>query len=346
MPSHRRPTRARRTVAALGTAAMIGAGSAIAFAAPATAEPVRVGPGGSIRIPETGSPVQDGRHVKAPMCSSSVPGTVTDANGEKHRVMLTAGHCVTEELPGTNGNDGVIYAPTREGDVRIGTVGPNAFSVPSDDEALANPVIIANGMFNGPDWAFIELDDDVETTGASQAYDENGQNAGEPVQMTGVVDYEDLGPAEISVDNFGRRACTDGTRTGRQCGYQVFRGQNGVWIVLIQLDNGDSGGNAYDPDTGEVIGTNSMSVGPFNRVQPADVALQEAYGIEDGKVNEHFEIEQSSEPQTEYRTISEDMEHSRRWKAENEPEEPTLYDQIRDVVPGLPEENPIPLPMP
>ncbi len=358
MPSHRKPTSPkRRATFALTAAIAIGAGSGAIFAAPATAAapaprnvdgatvgtPVRVGPGSPIRMPEADTPVSEGRHVGAGMCSSGVPGTVTDSEGNEHRVMITAGHCLTGgEYPGLPAGTGVIYVPTPDGDVRIGESGPRNFPPPSED-GPNDIAYLVDSTLNGPDWGFIELDDGIETTSISQAADENGGNVGEPVQMTGIVDYGDLEPGQVSIDNFGKQACTDGTRTGRQCGYQVFRARNGVWIVALQLDNGDSGGNAYDPETNQVIGVNSMAIGPLNRVQPADVAIQEAYGIEDGKANDHFQIADFTEPQSEFRTIGEDVAYAEAWAAENEPA-PSIYDQIRDIVPGLPEESPIPLP--
>lgn len=366
MPSHRKPTSPkRRAPLALTAAIAIGAGSTAIFAGPATAapdtavkpapapqnveggavgKPVRIGPGSPIRMPAEDAKIQDGRHVRAGMCSTGVPGTVTDADGNKHRVIITAGHCLTQgEYPGMPAGTGVIYAPTPDGDVRIGEAGPRNFPPPSDDDST-DILRVLDSTLNGPDWGFIEVDDGIETTSVSQAADENGGNVGEPTQMTGIVDYKDLKPGQVSVDNFGKRACTDGTRTGRQCGYQVFRARNGVWVVALQLDKGDSGGNAYDPDTNQVIGVNSMAVGPLNRIQPADIAIQEAYGIEDGKVNDHFEVENSTEPQSEFRTISEDVEYARE-HGDEEQGPPSLYDQIRDIVPGLPEESPIPLPV-
>ena len=157
--------------------------------------------------------------------------------------------------------------------------------------------------------------------------------------MTGVVDYSELQPGEVSVDNFGQPICSDGSRTGRNCGVQIFRVRNGVWAIS-HLDKGDSGGNAYDPRTNQVIGVNSMAIGPVSRYQPADQALQDAYGIEDGKVNEHFQVEESTEPHSEFRTIGQDMAADEAWIAENEPAEPAPGSSIPQI-PGLPE---IPLP--
>ena len=317
-------------------AAMITVGAT--FAAPA-ASAVTVGPGSPIRMPEPGAVVEDGRHVRTGMCSTGVAGTVTDAEGNQHRVMLTAGHCVNkeghEQLPKSTG---VIYAPTPEGDVRIGEVGPASFFLPDENDVEANQNIL-DSTLNGSDYAFIELDDDVDATSVSHSVDEHGRVNGEGAAMTGVVDYSELQPGEVSVDNFGQPICSDGSRTGRNCGVQIFRVRNGVWAIS-HLDKGDSGGNAYDPRTNQVIGVNSIAIGPVSRYQPADQALQDAYGIEDGKVNEHFQVEESTEPHSEFRTIGQDMAADEAWIAENEPAEPAPGSSIPQI-PGLPE---IPLP--
>ena len=323
--------------AASAIAAMITAGATIA--APAAAGAVTMGPGSPIRMPEPGAVVEDGRHVRTGMCSTGVPGVVTDADGTQHRVLLTAGHCVNKEgheaLPKSTG---VIYAPTPGGDVRIGEVGPASFFIPDANDAEANQNIL-DSTFNGSDYAFIELDDDVETTSISYSVDESGAVNGEGAQMTGVVDYRELRPGEVSVDNFGQPICSDGSRTGRNCGVQVFRVRNGVWAIS-HLDKGDSGGNAYDPRTNQVIGVNSMAIGPVSRYQPADQALQDAYGIEDGKVNEHFQVEESTAPHSEFRTIGQDMAADEAWIAENEPAQPAPGSSLPQI-PGLPE---LPLP--
>lgn len=310
----------------------------ITLAAPAIAEPITVGPGDPIRTPLPGSPVQDGKHMDAAMCSSSIPGTITDKDGKKHRVMLTAGHCVnsTQMDGGIPVMGDEVYAPTRErGDVKIGNRGPHNFGI-AVDENETDPVKILNGTFNSSDWAFIELEDDVETTNVSYSKDEFGQNHGEGVPMTGIVDYKELGPGEVSVDNLGQPVCIDGSRTGRSCGYQIFRVRNGVWAIGPRMDHGDSGGNAYNPDTRQVVGMNSMVIGPLNRFQPADTAIEEAYGIEDGHVNDHFTpAESSADRSDEYRTISEDAAAMQEFKQKDqEPAFPGA--ELLPDIPGVP----------
>ena len=75
--------------------------AATATIAVPAANSVTVGPGSPIRMPEPGAVVDDGRHVKTGMCSTGVPGTVTDADG-------------TSRFPGFTEADesyhGVVYA--------------------------------------------------------------------------------------------------------------------------------------------------------------------------------------------------------------------------------------------
>ncbi|MDO5730653.1 hypothetical protein [Corynebacterium sphenisci] len=332
-----RATLSTLLIATMPFAAIPAAGAAAAPApAPGPAEngsptrpattPVLVGPGDPIRIPvKDAEDIGGGVHAGTGMCSANMPGTVTDADGNEHRVLITAGHCVDQsETPGMPSFGDTIYAPTTDGDVRIGKTGPARFNAgPAED---STPDTWLDELFNGSDWAFIELDDNVATSSVSESFDEDGEVHGEPVELTGIVDYEDLEPGEVSVDNLGKPVCTDGNRTGRQCGVQVFRVRNGVWAVLLQLDHGDSGGMAYDPESRRVIGINSMAVGPLNRFQPADIAIEEAYGIPDGEVNGHFEPAgnpDGANRRDQYRTINEDTETIEAHREANpEPGEP------------------------
>lgn len=310
--------------------------AATATIAVPAANSVTVGPGSPIRMPEPGAAVDDGRHVKTGMCSTGVPGTVTDADGVQHRVIITAGHCVNPDgNPQLPQSTGEIFAPTHDGNVRIGEVGPAGFPLMDENDPAAGDLgAVLDSTFTGSDYAFIVVDEGVGTTSVSQSVDENG------VAMTGVVDYRELKPGEVSVDNFGRPFCSDGSRTGRNCGVQVFRVRNGVWAVSY-LGKGDSGGNAYDPITNQAIGVNSMAIGPVARYQPVDQAIQDAYGVEDGKVNEHFAVEESTAPQSDFRTIGQDVAADQAWIAENEPApEPGAG----SLIPGLPELPELPLP--
>ncbi|MDO4610866.1 hypothetical protein [Corynebacterium sp.] len=339
MANHRRIT--IRTAAASAALAALFPAAGVAAAEPAPPAPgggfaptpadarVVVGPGDPIRMPEKTSPVDaEGRHLDTAMCSSSVPGTVIDENGRAHHVQLTAGHCVGlgPDEGFRDGTGTVIYAPAYGGDERIGVIGPNRFPDPTaglpenpeGDPANTMEVIIGlpDRGLNGPDWAFIELDDDVAGTGVSASRAEDGWVGGPGAPMTGVVDYGELAPGQVSFDNLGKRVCIDGTRTSRQCGYQVMRFRNGVWAVGLWMDHGDSGGNAYDPDSNQVIGANSMRLGPFNRFQPMDTALEEAYGIPDGQVNERFTVDGAVNRDAARRTVDEDLPATRAWRKE------------------------------
>nr|WP_205570481.1 hypothetical protein [Corynebacterium lactis] len=275
-------------VAALSVAA--GGFAPIAAAAPDRAtEPAQqgaivVGPGSPLRMPFPSNHKVEGRHVGNPMCSLAVPGTVVDQNGQSHRVIMTAGPCLKAEDPETKEQlTGKYFIPTGQGDVLLGQDGLATDVVPSEEEfaGVTSPAELFNLMFNSGDYGFIEVSDGIRTTSSSQSVDEFGQVHGEPVQIVGIQDRRTLAPLEISFDNAGQPVCTDGSRTGRGCGFQLFRVRNGIW-ALAPIDHGDSGGLAFDPETREAIGINSMGLGPLSRFQPADVALEEAYGIPDG----------------------------------------------------------------
>lgn len=302
---------------------------------------VVVGPGSPIRMPFPDTPIDSGRFISAPSCSLGVPGTVRDENGNEREVILTAGHCLEAEReigvgPKVTGD---VYVPTPDGDILIGTADVVNMGDIDDSAILGGPIVLINSMFNQADYAFIRPADGVEVTSISESRDEYGQIHGEPVQMVGVVDRRTLQPYEIAVDNFGEPICSDGMRTGRNCGYQVFRARHGVWAVGMGIDHGDSGGNAYDPRTNEVIGVTSMGVGPLSRFQAADVAIEEAYGIEDGKVNENFTVTPNNQSQSEFRTLEEDQAYNQEWEAVNGPAYP---DQAQEELAPLPESPAIP----
>lgn len=308
-------------------------GLATATAAP-TSSDVVVGPGSPMRMPFPSNEKVGNRHVGTPMCSLGVPGTIVDENGVSHRVIMTAGHCVVAEDMETGEKvTGQFYIPTKNGDKLLSKdwVGTDIMPSESEIEATDDPAVFFDMLFNSPDYGVIEVQDDVKTTSMSHSVDEFGGVHGEPVQIVGIEDKRTLEPMEIAFDNLGEPVCTDGSRTGRGCGFQVFRVRNGVWAIS-PIDHGDSGGNAYNPETREAIGVNSMGIGPLSRFQPIDVALEEQYGIPDGQVNDYFKVETSTEPQSEFRTIDEDsqftLEHTK-------PEMPDLG-PIGDLIPESP----------
>lgn len=315
-----------KKVATLTAALSVAAGGfvpgiAVAEAAPANSDVV-IGPGSPLRMPFPSSKNIDGRHVQSPMCSLGVPGTVVDQNGVSHRVIMTAGHCVVAKDTETGEEvTGQFFIPTKDGDKLVNKdyMGTDVMPEESDfDENTTMPEFF-NELFNSGDYGIIEVQDDIKTTSMSHSVDEFGNVHGEPVQIVGIEDKRTLDPMEISVDNFGEPVCTDGSRTGRGCGFQVFRVRNGVWAIA-PIDHGDSGGNAYNPETREAIGVNSMGIGPLSRFQPIDVALEEQYDIPDGQVNERFKVETSTEPQSEFRTIDEDVQYTNQHVPQEEPD--------------------------
>lgn len=311
------------------------AGVAPAEGVPAQVAPtssgIVIGPGSPMRMPFPSSQNIEGRHIESPMCSLGVPGTVVDQNGVSHRVIMTAGHCVVakdedsgEELTGQ------FFIPTKDGDKLFSGDYMGTDVMPDEDAFDENTTVqeYFNTLFNSADYGIVAVRDDTKTTSMSHSVDEFGNVHGEPVQIVGIEDKRTLAPMEIAIDNLGEPVCTDGSRTGRGCGFQLFRVRNGIWAIS-PIDHGDSGGNAYNPVTREAIGVNSMGIGPLSRFQPIDVALEEQYGIPDGQVNDRFKVESSAEPQSEFRTIDEDVQFT---KQHVQPEQPDLG-AIADLLP-------------
>lgn len=320
--------RSKKT-ATLTAALSVAAGGfvpAMTAEAAASVEPVGsdvvVGPGSPLRMPFPSSENIDGRHIESPMCSLGVPGTVVDQNGVSHRVIMTAGHCVVAKNTETGEEvTGQFFIPTKTGDKLLSEDYMGTDVLPDEDSFDENTTVpeYFNSLFNSADYGIIDVRDDIKTTSLSHSVDEFGNVHGEPVQIVGIQDKRTLAPMEITADNFGEPVCTDGSRTGRGCGYQLFRVRNGVWAIS-PIDHGDSGGNAYNPETREAIGVNSMGIGPLSRFQPIDVALEEQYGIPDGEVNDRFKVETSTEPQSEFRTIGEDAEFTEQHAKPKQPD--------------------------
>lgn len=317
-------------VPGMATANAADVNSAPAGSTTSTSSNVVIGPGSPLRMPVLSNEVIEGRHVGAPMCSLGVPGTIVDENGVPHRVILTAGHCVMTDGEMTGeASTGEFFIPTKDGDKLVNKDIIGSDFLP-DEGDVENSRSIAEGLnyvFNSADYGIIEVQDDIQTTSLSQSVDEFGGGQGEPVQIVGIEDKRTLEPMEVSFDNLGEPVCTDGSRTGRGCGYQIFRVRNGIWAIS-PIDNGDSGGNAYNPETREAIGVNSMGIGPLSRFQPVDVALEEQYGIPDGEVNDYFQVETSTEPQSEFRTIDQDSKF-----AEEHMAPPTFDEIIGELLP-------------
>ncbi|MEJ4100407.1 hypothetical protein V5S96_08575 [Corynebacterium mastitidis] len=317
---------------AYGIVAALVVGTTAGLVPPATA--AEVAPGAPMRMATDGF---DGIAEEVPLevmtiaaCSQGVPGTVTLADGSQRDVLVSAGHC----LYGIEG-EGVetypeVYAPLPEGRRLIAQREHGDKVYPATEDGGVDSVI---RQFDGPDWATAEVVGDAEMTRVADSVDQYGRRHGDPVVLTGVRDYRDLGPWEVAFDNLGQPICKDGQTSGRTCGVQLMRTSNGVWHTNLSLP-GDSGGVNFDPTTGEAIGVTSMGfVGLVGRAQPMDVALEEAYDIPDGQVNERFTLPESTQPHTPAYTLMEDLEQASEWMEQNLPEEefapqelPTLED--------------------
>ncbi|KQB85359.1 hypothetical protein [Corynebacterium oculi] len=251
-------------------------------------------------------------------CSQGISGTVTLDDGSQRNVLVSAGHC----LYGIEG-EGVetypeVYAPLSEGRKLIARRehGDKVYPVP---EGGGIDAVIR--QFDGPDWATAEVVGDADMTRVADSVDQYGRRHGDPVVLTGVRDYRDLEKWEVDFDNFGQPICKDGQTSGRTCGAQLMRTSNGIWHTNLYL-SGDSGGVNFDPVTGEALGVTSIGiVGLIGRAQPMDVALEQAYGIPDGQVNERFTLPESTDQHSQAYTLKEDTEQIDEWAEQNLPED-------------------------
>ncbi|UDL82027.1 S1 family peptidase [Corynebacterium uberis] len=312
--------------------AIIAAAAAATMLLPAVAGAAEVAPGAPMRMPgeqPANVPVQVPPELLRGSCSQGVPGTVTLPDGSTKRVMVTAAHCVigiTKPNPGPE-----VYVPTRDGDKLIGVAdqGVPAYE-PTFQERPAHEEI--RDALDAPDWGTVALRDDVTTSRAADSKDQFGVSHGQPVILTGIRDYPDLAIWEVSVDNAGEPICKDGSTTGRSCGIQLFRTSNGIWSVGLGYDHGDSGGVNFDPQTGEALGVTSMGIGPLQRAQPIDVALEQAYGIPDGQVNERFQLPEGTEQADDMRTLTDDHQVIEAWAEENLPPAPDYVADLNTAV--------------
>lgn len=271
-------------------------------------------PGAPIHVTEVNpSPYRraDGSVLELPAnfyvstCSQGPVGTVYRKGKKPRRVMFTAGHCL-QNLEKDSAMRGEVYAPTRSGEFYIGYRDRLGYDdLLADDESLVRTF---HDAFNAADWASVKLDPRVRTTNKSFSRDENGKARGRAVTLKGVDDRTRLYPFQVSADNFGDPICKDGARTGRTCGYQMFRTAHGVWSWGMNIQKGDSGGINYNPRTKKVVGISSMSMGPVSRTQPADRAIEDAYGIKSGTVNRHFKVTNEATPRARFSTGKESRE--------------------------------------
>lgn len=294
--AHGRPLQATVLAAALTAAGLIGTNCLDAPAA--TAEPVYVAPGSGIKVlPEKPQTIVrlDGKdyhlspRFSAWSCSQGPSGTVRTRTGEIIPVMVTAGHCIDDFTGAEKASPEIFVDTPDKGFQRIGL--RDKVGRPNDDAPIE---WLVDDMLNSFDWGTVRLDKGVTASRAASSRDEFGKRQSTPVVMTGIKDYPTLVPGQIVLDNFGQPICKDGARTGRSCGTQVARTRNGIWSYGLDYLEGDSGGNNYDPRTREVIGVTSMGLGPLGRTQPADIAIETAYGIPSGQVNQHFQLAEST----------------------------------------------------
>ena len=264
------------------TAALAAACVTLGAPSAAAAAPALAAPGAPIAMLNDGS--DSFEHTAR--CSQGPVGTVRTLEGETKRVMVTAAHCLESKSRTVRP---VVFAPVREhGKVGYPRVG--------DVDKQRTPFELGNGelmdfyrIIDEPDWATVRLAPGAEASGVSSSVDQKGRGPSAPVAITGVKDYRNLrGDELISFDNAGQPICKDGMRTGRSCGVQMFRTQNFVWHFGVGYESGDSGGINYDPRTGEAVGLSIVGLGPLGNSQQVDRALEDAYGIPDGQVNEAF----------------------------------------------------------
>lgn len=281
---------------------------------PAHAAPL-VGPGSGLRMlpdqPETTIVIQDktyhlSEEFSAWTCSQGPSGTVLTGTGERIPVMLTAGHCISELDSSDDPLRPEVYVNlSTEGYRRVG-MRDKVGRINLDDKNT--PLhLLPNDLLNSHDWGTVRLDPGVTASRSATSRDQFGGRESHPVAMTGIKDYRTLGPTEVSVDNFGQPICKDGILSARSCGTQLARTRYGVWSWGLTYEKGDSGGNNYDPRTGEIIGVTSMGLGPLGRAQPADVILEEAYGVPDGRVNEHFALPEDTTPAAPQKSLADEQ---------------------------------------
>ncbi|MDK7181087.1 hypothetical protein QP446_10005 [Corynebacterium riegelii] len=297
-----------RAAACLAAAAVF----ASTLASPAVAaEPALAAPGAPMRIMPKNPPATVkngyGDDVKVPssfftyVCSQGPSGTIRHLDGSEQKVMLTASHCITPlpNLPDMTDqvqvNVGGAYQP-------IGVRG-RANYVPPAAMNLDDPV----ATYNTADWGFVLIDAGVNPTHVSQSKTSTGEGPSAPVELTTLKDYRTLRPGEVSFDVAGQPICKDGSTTGRTCGTQLFRNRDGVFSWNLNYIQGDSGGVNYDPRDGSVIGVTSMVLGPLGKAQAADRIVEEAFGIPDGQVNEHFTLAPSNAPHADFLPATEEF---------------------------------------
>ena len=288
------------------------------------AETALVAPGAPMRVFPSDMPQtltnKRGQTLKVPpavfaaTCSQGPAGTVRLPDGTNRRVMLTAAHCV-ESQPGKRPVSPEVKVPQGKDYVRVG-VRDRSSNPPAAALDLSDPMLSVQTS----DWGVVLIDDAVCSTNQSTSRSQAGRQQGAPVQLTSIKDYRTLHPGEVAVDNFGQPICKDGATTGRSCGTQLGRTRNGVYSWGLNYDHGDSGGVNFDPRDGSVIGVSSLVLGPLGKTQPADRAIEDAYGVPDGQVNRTFQLSQPEAPRAEFPTTNEESNNVDQYILENNPD--------------------------
>ena len=275
------------------------------------AEPALAAPGAPMRMLPVNPPATItnvyGDQVKVPpeafvqLCSQGPIGTIRTLDGTTQHVMLTASHCINP-MPGMPAMDDAVSVNVDGEYQHIGTRG-HSNHVPPAALDLSDPV----ATYNTADWGVVLIDDGVTDTRTAQSRGNGQSHPSEPVVLTSIKDYRTLAPGAISFDNAGQPICKDGSTTGRTCGTQLFRNRDGVFSWDLNYVVGDSGGVNYDPRDNSVIGVSSMVLGPLGKAQAADRIIEEAYGIPDGAVNDHFTLTESTAPHAALPTAAEEF---------------------------------------
>ena len=307
-------------------AAAVAVAAALTTAPSAAAAPALAAPGAPVATLFQGSD----SFANTSRCSQGPSGVVRTPDGQTKRIMITAAHCFDVDDKTVRPE---VYAPVRSGG---GVRYPHVGTIDTQRKKFE----LGNGelmdfyrIIDEPDWAMVRLDPGVSASGWSTSRDQWGSAPSRNVAITGVKDYRSLGNELISFDNFGQPICKDGMRTGRSCGTQVFRTQNFIWHVGLNYASGDSGGINYDPRTGEAIGLTIIGYGPFGNSQQIDRALESAYGIPDGQVNQAFTPAEPA-PRAEFATLRDEIAQHNPAAANKPAPAPSKFHKLTGAING------------
>ena len=273
------------------------------------------GPGNATFKEVTGLDVHP--DMLARVCTQGPVGTVTLPDGTQQRIMVSAGHCLVAEdvsgmLMGRN-----VDAPVRGGYKKLGSIDlVHTNGLPSGYETLGESTQKA---LRAEDWGIVVLDDGAGADGSASSRDQFNRGPSAPVTLTGVRTYRTLAPGEIALDNFAQPVCKDGSTKGRTCGVQLFYTANNVWSLNLGYATGDSGGVNFDPNTGQIIGVTSLGLGPLGTAQRADRAIESAYALPAGKVNDYFTPAAPNRNRADFMSIKDEEVEFNRYFTEHNP---------------------------